>query len=206
MKRKAIKVSIRRKSPKSGISRTATAPGNGRRTNTPSILRRRIPTIQTQPSANDDHNGLDDDIDHLLSDLPSDIILAMTSLKQRHSFATCNILSGHDEPIPFILKRMIAMSLWSTCKNNPEVNQVASAEASTGFNIELHRLCNQGDLKLIQLQGLNGEEDIAVFHMGDYIRGIRDTQQAAQGHQHDTQIIGLFLLDVEKGLGIWSYL
>ena len=137
------------------------------------------------------------DVDSI--ELPSDIILAIRSLLQRHSYATCPLITTCSantitqqiqEPVKFVLKPMINQVLHTSSVNaNVNVNcrisvsksesknimnseQRASAAASTGFHEEIHQLCLSNQIKLLQLQGLDGEEDEAVLEMNDYVRAV----------------------------------
>jgi len=132
--------------------------------------------------------------------LPSDIILAIRSLKQNYSAATYDS-DHHTEPITFVLKTMVNFTL-NTFSNDAKENQVASAMASTGFDIELKSLCSSGKLRLIQLQGLNGEEDEAIFEMQDYLKAVSDIKlkmhRDASSYSSDESLIDLFILCVKK--------
>ena len=133
------------------------------------------------------------DVDSI--ELPSDIILAIRSLLQRHSYATCPLITSASaitqqilEPVKFVLKPMINQVLHtssvnvnancrisvskSESKNIMNSEQRASAAASTGFHEEIHQLCLSNQIKLLQLQGLDGEEDEAVLEMNDYVRAV----------------------------------
>jgi hypothetical protein len=128
-------------------------------------------------------------------ELPSDIIIAIRSLKQNYSAATYD--SDHSEPITFVLKTMVNFTL-NTMSNDSQANQVASAMASTGFDIELKRLCLSGELRLIQLQGLNGEEDEAIFEMQDYLKAVSDIRMQRNVSSSDQKVIDLFLQCIQK--------
>ena len=129
-------------------------------------------------------------------EVPSDIILAIRSLKQRHSYATCDLFYSHDA-IKFVLKPMLNATLF-TYSNDSKTDQFASAMASTGFDQELEKLCKSGEIRMLQLQGMNGEEDEAVFEMEDYLRGVQDVITHPDRSQHDQKVIDLFSHIVKK--------
>lgn len=141
----------------------------------PSILNRLPSTIQAkndmvEESATSSSNDIFDNVE-----LPSDVLLAFDSLCQRQSYATCGLTYNtlYSEELVFVMRSMLSYSLW-TKSSNEEQNRIASSVATTDFHIELDRLCRNGKMKMIQLHGLDGEEDVAVFRMEDYMRGVND--------------------------------
>jgi Serine-threonine protein kinase 19. len=142
-----------------------------------------------------------DDDDEFKNDvsleLPSDIIIAIRSLKQNYSAATYNDSDQHSDHITFVLRTMVNFTL-STFSNDSKANQIASAMASTGFDVELKRLCSSGELRLIQLQGLNGEEDEAIFEMQDYWKVVSNVRMQQTVSSSDQRVIDLFLQCVKK--------
>jgi len=190
-KRQPLKISTRKR------KRPATSSASG----VPSILNRiPVPLASTHQSTTATQETNDDFLDEDSSssfELPSDIILAIASLNQRHSYATCELTNPDSEPIQFVLKLMLNATLF-TSSNNAENDQIASSIASTGFDIELNRLCAAGEIKLIQLQGMNGEEDTAVFEMKDYLTGVGDVKMHQDRSDHDQKVIDLFTSCVKE--------
>ena len=129
--------------------------------------------------------------DALDIELPSNIELAMQSLKQRFSYGTCDLY--YSDAIPFCMKEMVNAALMSS-SGNKSSDQVLSVDASTGFDIELKELCTSGKIRMIQLQGLDGEGDIALFEMADFVKGVKDAQiHAKESSEQDDKVIQLFV-------------
>ncbi|GFH49689.1 hypothetical protein CTEN210_06165 [Chaetoceros tenuissimus] len=129
--------------------------------------------------------------DALDIELPSNIELAMQSLKQRFSYGTCDLY--YSDAIPFCMKEMVNAALMSS-SGNKSSDQVLSVDASTGFDIELKELCTSGKIRMIQLQGLDGEDDVALFETADYVKGVKDAQtHAKEASEQDNKVIQLFL-------------
>mmetsp|Transcript_13408 Transcript_13408/g.20126 ORF Transcript_13408/g.20126 Transcript_13408/m.20126 type:complete len:350 (+) Transcript_13408:137-1186(+) len=203
--RPLLKISSKkRKRPKVAKSKVVPTPTTGATcSGIPSILSGDIPmaTATRAHSSNSDaivdrQASHGDDCGAFDFEVPSDIIVAIRSLKQRHSYGTCNLYHSHD-PIPFVLKAMLNATLYTT-SNDSSANQVASAIASTGFDQELEKLCLSGEIRLIQVHGLNGEEDEAVFEMEDYLRGLQDAKILADTSVQDQRVIGLFSSVVKR--------
>jgi len=220
--------------------------------------------------ADNNNNMMNDNNNNDGNDLAfaSDIILALTSLYNRHSYATCDCISdvnvngdvngngsagngsagsGGGSELKFTLRPMLNAALTitdSTGRNSSSrsgsghgrgrecgrergrsmngsyeagstgnrtgnsignistLDQMASSLASTGFELDLQTSCRKGEVKIVQLQGLDGnsnshnnntssststststsgdglgeEANMAIFQMGDYIRGIEDVK------------------------------
>ncbi len=145
-------------------------------------------------------------IDDTELELPCDMILAMESLKQRYSCGTCDMMDASSQPITFVTRSILNSTL-RVSSIDEQTDQITSSLASTGFDVELKRLCTNGEIKLIQLQGLNGEEDVAVFRMDDYVKGVQDaamnlsssssssstTTITATSEQQQMKVVNLFL-------------
>jgi hypothetical protein len=203
--RPPLKISCKkRKRPKVATSKVVSTPTTGTTcSGIPSILSGHIPMVtatrahSSNSDAMSDRRALNDDDDGAFDfEVPSDIIVAIRSLKQRHSYGTCDLYHSHD-PILFVLKAMLNATLLVT-SDDSSANQVASAIASTGFDQELEILCRSGEIRLIQVHGLNGEEDEAVFEMDDYLRGLQDAKIHTDASVKDQRVIGLFSSVVKR--------
>jgi hypothetical protein len=206
-KRPPLKISSKkRKRPKIATSKvtkrtiTSTSTATGGSCGVPSILSGDIPIgreILSQSKTRTNQSN-EEEPDALLFDyeVPSDIILAIRSLKQRHSHATCDLYHSYNAA-QFVLKPMLNATLF-TSSNDSKTNQVASAMASTGFDQELEKLCRSGDIRMLQLQGMNGEDDEAIFEMEDYLRGVQDVRIHSDRSQHDQKVIDLFTSVVKQ--------
>jgi hypothetical protein len=164
----SIRVSIKLTSRK----RKRIQPGFNTSSSVPSILNR-FPDTALATKNDSKENASRDVFDNF--ELPSDILLAFDSLLQRHSYATCglNYSTQSNQELAFVMSSMLSSSLWTTSCNE-EQNIIASSVATTDFHIELERLCRNGEIKILQLHGLDGEDDVAVFRMKDYLRGVND--------------------------------
>ncbi len=160
-------------------------------------------TGQTARDENTLGTSMDSFIDDAELELPSDMILAMESLKRRYSCGTCDMMNASSQPITFVTRSILNSAL-RVSSIDEQTDQIASSLASTGFDVELKRLCTNGEIKLIQLQGLNGEEDVAVFPMSEYCRGVQDvlmnlssstfsTTTTVSIEQQQAKVVSLFL-------------
>lgn len=168
-------------------------PGSDAASSVPSILNRFPLTTQTKMNSANEHVS-SDLLDNV--ELPSDVLLAFDSLCQRYSYATCSLnhSTQYDEELKFIMRSMLSHCLW-TKSSNEDQNRIASSVATTDFHIEVERLCRNSEIKLIQLHGLDGEDDVAVFRMEDYIRGVND---ALIGMEEEARRIGQLYLTCLK--------
>jgi len=149
-------------------------------------------TQLTKDSSSDDIDDMNQFDNEAMLDLPSDAILALRSLFQRHSYATCECQPNNSDELKFVLKPMLNSALHTT-SNNDEANQIASAMESTGFHQELNRLCAAGEIKMMQLQGMNGEEDQSIMEMNEYLRGVINVMMQPNLSDYDRNVVQLFL-------------
>ncbi len=172
----------------------------------PSILAKALMPPQKEVENPTKSKHSDDDFEDMneidieaICDLPSDIVLAIRSLIQQHSYATiecgCEDEASNNSGIKFVLKPMIRSALYTNISSDDgeQVSQIKSAMASTGFYKDLNSLCSEGKIKILQMQGMNGEEDECIMEMNEYLRAVRNVLSKSDLSQHDKSVLQLFL-------------
>ena len=142
---------------------------------TSSILKKPSTAIAPASAATQKRN--DDDIfDDILNsiEVPSDTVLTMRALAQRHATGILRLVSPGCQPIPFLLLPMLQSSLLSTSEDG-QGDQKASAMASTGVSVDLERDCNKYQIRKLQLHGTQDkDQDVAVLEYDDFTRCVWD--------------------------------